>query len=258
MPRPIRTLIIEDETSAISRLRKELDQLSEVEFDVLGTLESVSESVTWLKENENPDLIFMDIQLTDGLSLEIFKQIEVPVPVIFTTAFDEYAVQAFKFNSIDYLLKPIDPKELKAAIDSYLSLAGKQDQSGYFNQLLHLAQSFKPSTYRSSFLVSYRQKMLLIDIQDVAYLYIKERGVFLKKKDGLEYVIEFFLDDLEKQLDPAQFYRANRQFLVARSSIQEIEPYFNGRLIIMMKPEAHIPVTISKEKATHFKRWADY
>jgi DNA-binding LytR/AlgR family response regulator len=100
--------------------------------------------------------------------------------------------------------------------------------------------------------------MLLIDISEVAYMYVRERGVFLKKKDGMDYAVDYFLDDLEKQLDPAQFYRANRQFLVSRSSIKEIEPYFNGRLMLMVKPEAHTPVIVSKEKATHFKRWADY
>ena len=254
----IKTVIVEDESAAVNRLQKELGRLTNGEFEILATLESVSQSIQWLNENDAPDLIFMDIQLTDGLSLEIFKRVEVPCPVIFTTAFDEYALQAFKVNSIDYLLKPIDPEELQAAIDRYLEQSTKNIQGDYVSQLMNLAQEFRPTTYRSSFLVSFRQKMMMIDVHEVAYMFIKERGVFLKKKDGTEYVIEFFLDDLEKQLDPAQFYRANRQFLVARSSIQEIEPYFNGRLVLGVKPEAHTPVIISKEKATHFKRWADY
>ncbi|MEO1054499.1 MAG: LytTR family DNA-binding domain-containing protein [Bacteroidota bacterium] len=258
MAKLIKTAIVEDESSAVNRLKKELSRLPDTEFEVLTTLESVKDTVAWLKENSDLDLIFMDIQLTDGLSLEVFKQIEVPCPVIFTTAFDEYALQAFKVNSIDYLLKPIDPEELKAAIERFLKQHTDNGQEGYIDQLMNLAQSFRPTNYRSSFLVSYRQKMMMIDVNEVAYIFVKERGVFLKKKDGLEYVIEFFLDDLETQLDPVQFYRANRQFLVARSSIQEIEPYFNGRLILGVQPEAHVPITISKEKASHFKRWADY
>ncbi len=254
----IKTVIIEDESAAVNRLRKELDQIPDVEFDILTVLDSVKGTLAWLKQESQVDLIFMDIHLTDGLSLEIFKEAEVRCPIIFTTAYDEYALQAFKVNSIDYLLKPIDPEELKAAVDKFLAQSGASSQDDYLNQLVRLAAEFRPTTFRSSFLVSFRQKMMLIDIGDVAYVYIKERGVFLKKKDGVEYVIDFFLDDLEKQLDPALFYRANRQFLVARSAIQEIEPYFNGRLILAVKPEAYTSVIISKEKATHFKRWADY
>mgnify|MGYP001800513265 CR=1 FL=1 len=253
----IRSIIIEDESAAINRLKKELNQLTNAQFEIIHEIDSVKKAVEVLSNAPDIDLVFMDIQLTDGLSLEIFKQIEVRCPVIFTTAYDEYALQAFKVNSIDYLLKPVDPDELKSAIDRFLKTRGNT-KSDYMEHLLHLANEFKPNSYRSSFLVSFRQKMMMIDIQDVAYLYVKERGVFLKKKDGVEYVVDFFLDDLEKQLDPGKFYRANRQFLVARSSIREIEPYFNGRLILALNPEAHTSVIISKEKASHFKRWADY
>lgn len=254
----IKVLIVEDETSAVNRLKKELAQIKELGFSILGNTTSIKETVNWLMGEETPDLIFMDIQLTDGLSLEVFKLIDVPCPVIFTTAFDEYALQAFKLNSIDYLLKPIDSDDLATAIEKFQ----KQKQSFgvelYMEQIKNLTSKLAPANYRSSFLVSFRQKMMMVDIQDVAYMYIKERGVFIKKKDGVEYILEYFLDDLEKQLDPAKFYRANRQFLVARSAISEIEPYFNGRLVISVNPPAHTPVIISKEKATHFKRWADY
>ena len=258
MTKPIKVLIVEDERAAVNRLNKELDKLEGVNFEVLDVLESVKGVISWLNEPHDVDLVFMDIHLTDGLSLEIFKETEVPCPVIFTTAYDEYALQAFKVNSIDYLLKPIDPEELKHAISRFQEQSATAKQEDYLNQLKQLTAEFRPTTYRSSFLVSFRQKMMLIDINEVAFIYVKERGVFLKKKDGHEYVIDFFLDDLEKQLDPSRFYRANRQFLVSRSSIQEIEPYFNGRLILSVRPEAYTSVIISKEKATHFKRWADY
>jgi DNA-binding LytR/AlgR family response regulator len=253
----IKTLIIEDESSAINRLKRELSQLKNVSFEFLATIDSIKGAVEWLSNDSRAELIFMDIHLTDGLSFEIFRQIEVNCPVIFTTAYDEYALQAFKVNSIDYLLKPISPEELRTAVDRFLKLTSGSRQD-YLDQLMSLAQGFRPTTYRSSFLVSYRQKMMMIDINDVAYLYVKEQGIFLKKKDGIEHVVDFFLDDLEKQLNPSKFYRANRQFLVARSSIHEIEPYFNGRLILAVKPEAPITIIVSKEKATHFKRWADY
>ncbi|MEQ8906735.1 response regulator [Ekhidna sp.] len=196
MSRKVKTVIIEDEQSAINRLKKELNKIAEVEFEIMATIESVRDTVSWLRENREVELIFSDIQLTDGLSLEIFKQIEIDAPVIFTTAYDEYALQAFKLNSIDYLLKPIDPAEITEAISKYLARSSAESDN-YVKQLSDLVSSFKPSTFRSSFLVSYRHKMMMIDVSEVAYLYVKERGVFLKKKDGQEYVLDFFLDDLD-------------------------------------------------------------
>lgn len=257
MPNKIKVVIIEDEQSAVNRLIKELDKVTEAEFEILAIIDSVREAVLWLKENDSAELIFSDIQLTDGLSFEIFRTIDIDTPVIFTTAYDEYALQAFKLNSIDYLLKPIDPIEISHAISKFLG-RGTEENSDYKKQLSDLVSSFKPTAYRSSFLVSYRHKMMMIDVTEVAYLYVKERGIFLKKKDGQEYVVDFFLDDLEKQLDPSKFYRANRQFLVARAAISEIEPYFNGRLVLSIKPEIDTLVTISKSKASDFKKWADY
>ncbi len=253
----IKTLIIEDEPAAVNRLKKELNQLEGMDFEILAVLDSVRDSSTWIQENHEVELIFMDIQIKDGLSLEIFKQVTVESPVIFTTAYDEYALQAFKFNSIDYLLKPINTIELKAAISRYLELRQGSTDS-YLRQLSNLVESYKPSTYRSSFLVSYKHKMVMVDVNEVAYLYVKERGVFMKKKDGQEYMVDFYLDDLEKQLDPSRFYRANRQFLVARSAIKEIESYFNGRLILTVLPESTAQIIISKSKASEFKGWADY
>ncbi len=257
MVKRIRTLIVEDEDAAVNRLKKEFRQLRDVAMDILHVSDSVADVVSWLEEGNSVDLIFMDIQLTDGLSFEIFRQIDVPCPVIFTTAFDEYAIQAFKVNSIDYLLKPIDPQELQGAIDRYQKLPSNNGQE-QLNQLVQLASEFRPTAHRSSFLVSYRQKMLMIDVNEVAYFFIKERGVFLRRKDGTEYVLDFFLDDLEQQLEPAKFFRANRQYLVARSAIREIEPYFNGRLVLTVEPQAKEPVIISKERTPQFKKWANY
>ena len=253
----IKVVIIEDEPSAVNRLKKELERITVAKFSIVVKIESVKEAVHWLKKHGEADLIFMDIQLTDGLSLEIFKQVHVTAPVIFTTAYDEYALQAFKVNSLDYLLKPIDPKELESAIQRFIE-RGSQERERYLSQIQELAGNFKQKEFRSSFLVSYRHKMMMIDVDDVAYVYVKERGTFLRKKDGKEYLIDFYLDDLETQLDPSKFYRANRQFLVARSSILEIEPYFNGRLILIVKPEMDTAITVSKVKASEFKRWADY
>lgn len=253
----IQALIVEDEPAAVNRLQRELQKIADVRFDLLDTLDSVEQTVEFLSRENSCELIFMDIHLTDGLSFEIFKQLDVKCPIIFTTAYDEYAIHAFKLNSIDYLLKPIDSEELASAVSRFEERMDSNAED-YLKQLTTLAKQYQPTNYRSSFLVSYRQKMLMIDVEEVAYLYVKERGVFLRKKDEQVYSVDFFLDDLEEQLNPAKFYRANRQFLVSRASILEIEPYFNGRLILKVKPEPHTSIIISKEKASHFKRWADY
>lgn len=256
MPENIKALIVEDEPAAVNRLKKELATLSNVEVEIAAVMDSVSASCDWLDKNE-VDLAFMDIHLTDGLSFEIFKQCNVNCPVIFTTAYDDYAIQAFKLNSVDYLLKPIEPEELFSAINRYFDRHSSKSQEDYKAQLSKLVQELQPTIYKSSFLVNYRHKMIMIDITEVAYLYIKEKAVFLKTKSGVEYLVDFYLDDLELQLDPRQFYRANRQFLVARTSIKELEPYFNGKLLLTIDPPATTTVTISKEKASHFKKWAD-
>lgn len=253
----INILVVEDEDIAVKRLLKELEKLP-LKFDLIGVIKSVQGVLEWVRSGHEADLIFMDIQLTDGLSFEIFKHVEVTVPVIFTTAYDEYALQAFKVKSLDYLLKPIDPTELEKAINHYMASYKDYNRQNYMHQLLSLAREFKPDTYRSGFLVDFKQKMHMVDVSDVAYIYVKERGLFLRKKDQKEYVVEFFLDELEKQLDPALFFRANRQYIVARSVIEEIEPYFTGRLLLKVNPEPPTPIIISKEKATDFKRWADY
>lgn len=253
----LKILIVEDEEIAVKRLLKELEKLP-LRFDVIDVLNSVQGVIEWVRTGQEADLIFMDIQLTDGLSLEIFKYVKVTVPVIFTTAYDDYALQAFKVKGLDYLLKPIDPIELERAVNHYLESYQDFNRQNYLHQLMTLARQFRPETYRSSFLVDFKQKMHMVNVAEVAYIYVKERGLFLRKKDQREYVIEFYLDELEKQLDPALFYRANRQYMVSRSVIEEIEPYFTGRLLIKVHPEPPSPIIISKEKANDFKRWADY
>lgn len=201
MPNHIKTLIIEDESAAVNRLLKELKKLEGIDFEVLAIIDSVKDAVSWISEHDEVQLIFMDIHIKDGLSFEVFKQVTVQAPVIFTTAYDEYALQAFKVNSIDYLLKPIGTAELKAAVSGYLEMR-QSPAEDYMKQLSSLVESYRPASYRSSFLVSYRHKMIMIDVDEVAYLYVKERGVFLRKKDGMEYSVDFYLDDLEKQLNP--------------------------------------------------------
>ncbi len=253
----VKTLIVEDEPSAVNRLIKELAKVESIAFEVLATIATVKDTINWFDTHQSVDLVFMDIHLNDGLSLEVFKHTKVNAPVIFTTAYDEYALQAFKVNSIDYLLKPINSSELKSAIKRFQETR-ESSSNDYLHQLTNLVESYKPTNYRSSFLVDYKHKMLMINVNDVAFFYIKEKGVYLKKTDGQEFLVDFVLDDLETQLDPRAFYRANRQFLVSKPSIKEIEPYFNGRLVLVVTPESNNPVIISKEKASQFKKWANY
>lgn len=254
----IRIAIIEDEESAVNRLRKELSKLSDYEFVVAQVLPSVKEAKAWFLSAPAIDLVFMDVQLSDGISFELFNQVDITCPVIFTTAYDEYALQAFRVNSLDYLLKPIDPKELSLSLKRYLAQSQTHAQHSYMKQLQEVAASYQPAQYRSSFLVNYKHKMVLVPVEQVAYFFIKERGVFMRTFDQKEYVVDFFLDVLEQQLDPRLFYRANRQFLISRPAILEVEPYFTGRMILNVKPEYQDPIIISKEKASDFKRWADY
>ena len=253
----IKILIVEDEDIAVKRLLKEIEKLP-VKFTVINILNSVQGVIEWIRAGNQADLIFMDIHLSDGLSFEIFKHTEVNIPVIFTTAYDKYALQAFRVKVLDYILKPIDPVELEKSINHYLTSYRDYNRHGYMQQLLNLARELKTDVYRTSFLVDHKQKMQMVDVSEVAYIYVKARGLFLRKKDLKEYVIDFYLDELEKQLDPALFYRANRQYIVARSAIEEIEPYFTGRLLLKVLPSPPSQIIISKERVSDFKRWADY
>jgi len=255
---PLTITIIEDEIAAFSRLKKELSKLDSISVVSLTYLSSIKEAFEWFNTNQKQDLIFMDIQLSDGLSFEIFKRVVITEPVIFVTAYDEYALQAFAVHGLDYLLKPISGTDLKRAIDRYLTQPTPSTPTEYTEQLRTLLEELKPKVYRSSFLISFKQKMFLVAIGDIAYFYIKERGTFLRRNDGKEYSVDFFLDDLENQLDPNLFFRANRQYLISRTSIREIEAYFTGRLVLVIEPDPPAPVLVSKDKAVDFRRWADF
>jgi DNA-binding LytR/AlgR family response regulator len=248
-------LIIEDEPLAVKRLQQLLGQIDNT-LQVSGVTDSVQSSVAWLRLQPKPDLILMDIELSDGQSFGIFDQVSVTSPVIFTTSYDEYAIRAFKVNSIDYLLKPIKPEDLQGAIDKLKNMGNHLPTStsvGIEQLLLNLRQPEKE--YRDRFLVKMGQRYFSIDVDDVAYFYYENRVTFLKtwKKDV--YYLDYILDELEEMLSPKTFFRVNRQYLLHVKAVKDIHTYFNSKLKLTLQPPADDEVLVSRERAIEFKNW---
>lgn len=250
----MKILIIEDEPGAARRLERNITKALP-QAKILATLESVVESVDWLTNQETPDLIFMDIHLTDGASFDIFDAVEVSAPIIFTTAYDEYALQAFKTNSIDYLLKPIRYEELETAIQKWRKLQEKGPSlSQNLDELRSLVQGEQQS-YQQRILIRAHQKLLALEVSDIGYFYLESRIVFAQLKSGKKYPIDFNLDQLEERLDPGHFFRINRQFIVTFEAIQNMIPYSKSRLKLDLSPNCHLESIVATERASKFKRW---
>lgn len=250
-------LIIEDEELAAKRLEK-LILTVDNNINIITTLESIEESVEWFKNNKHPDLIFLDIQLSDGLSFNIFKLIEVNSPVIFTTAYDEYALKAFEINSIDYLLKPIDIEKLNLSIDKYHKL-----KDNYSNKNINIDinkiiadLTIDKKTYKSRFLINKADSLLIVKTNDIAYFYSEQKATFIITKDKQRHIISDSLDNINKSLDPLLFFRINRQFIVSINSIAKINNYFNYKLKLELMPKSMSEETvISKANVKGFKEW---
>lgn len=247
-------LIVEDELLLAKGLQKMLLAIDPA-AQVCGITQSVEETVQWLQKNSAPDLVMMDIELADGQSFDIFKKVKLDAPVIFTTAYDEFAIKAFKVNSIDYLLKPIKENELRNAIDKFKK-SGSMPQSISVNDLLQKVEELsKLPGYRNRFLVKQGQKMMSIDILDVAYIFSENKCTFIRTHQNQKYIVDIPLDLLEKELSPQQFFRANRQYIVTGKSVVSIHAWFNQKLKVELRPETNEPVIISREKANDFKAW---
>lgn len=248
-------LIIEDEYPAAAYLKNLILQVNP-DARILDILESVELSVHWLSTHPTPDLIFLDVQLGDGTCFEIFEKISIRSPVIFTTAHDEYAINAFKLNSIDYLLKPIKATELHQSLDKYHQSNGESLKKT-IKGLEDIIQTHigTQKNNRRNFLVPYRDKLIPIKDDEFAWFAIQNGVVDGALKDARTYVIDKSLEELENMLDSDRFFRANRQFIIAKSCIQEIEFYFNGRLLIRVSPASPNPILISKERVPIFKKW---
>ncbi|HEX9958246.1 MAG TPA: LytTR family DNA-binding domain-containing protein [Fibrella sp.] len=252
-------LIIEDEDLTADRL-EELVQQYDSSINILAKLPSVRETVQWIKENRatnrpQPDLILMDIHLEDDLCFRIFEQVDLQVPIIFTTAFDEYMIRAFKVNSIDYLLKPVSYDSLVAALQKYQSMKRQFTQTDL--ESLKEAMGLQKTDYKTRFLINVGTRLRTIETTDVAYFYSEEKITLLVTKDNQRLPIDYSLDKLTPILNPADFFRANRQFLLSLSAIKNIHTYSNSKLKLELQPDPKTEVFISKEKVSGFKEWLD-
>ena len=248
----MKVLIIEDETAASENLIAMLQE-TDPEIEVLKVLESVQQTVRWLSSNPLPDLIFMDIHLSDGSAFTLFQEMEVTVPIVFTTAYDQYALEAFTVNSVDYLLKPIKTSELERALDKF-----KRWTQGDVMDYLQRMMKMKPAgsgDYTTSLLVPVRDKLVPVSMDDVACIYSTDRKTQIHLKSGRMMLYNRSLDSIIGGLDPAKFFRANKQYIVARDSVKEIVVWFDSRLLVNMPIELPEPLFVSKNKAAEFKNW---
>jgi DNA-binding LytR/AlgR family response regulator len=254
----MKILIVEDEELAVKKLQKTLLSVDE-SAEVVGVTDSIKGTVEWMQNNRLPDLILMDIELADGQSFEIFNLVEVKVPVIFTTSYDEYALKAFKVNSIDYLLKPIQKEELQAALDKFRQITSSATESkpdlNIDNLIKELQQKLQPKEFRKRFLVKQAQKLVSIDVSDIAYFYSDGRLNFFKTSDNKKYVVDYTMDELEDMLDPDKYFRTSRSFYVSVNCIDQIHDYFGNRLLLHLSPAVDKEVLVSREKVMDFKKW---
>lgn len=248
--------IIEDEAPALSRIKNLLAEVAP-HSTIVFTADSIESAIVLFKKYTTIDLALFDIELADGQSFEILKQTEITCPIIFTTAYDEYALKAFKLNSIDYLLKPIDKVELENAITKFNTL--QHFRSDYTTRLQSLIERFvpQPASYKSRFLIKNGTKLISLSVEDIAFFNASEKVVYVYTCTNQKYVIDHSLDELGKMLDPKFFFQLNRQFIANINAIKSIHSYFNGKLKVELLPQTTDEVVVSREKASEFKQWLD-
>jgi two-component system LytT family response regulator len=251
--------IVEDEPIALRRLQNLLQQTDQP-VTVAGTAGSVQQAVKWLQQNPTPDLALMDIELTDGQSFDIFNKVAVACPVIFITAYDSYALQAFSVNSIDYLLKPIDEEDLQKSLQKFRTMqhlfAKGQDQALQVQQLVaDLKRQLVQEGYKDRFLIKAGHRYRTVEAGDVAFFEADGKVVFLHGYDGQKFIINHTLDELENLLHPKHFFRANRQFIIAHKSVHTMHAGFNGKLNVLLDVPHKREVVVSRERAQAFKNW---
>ncbi len=248
-------IIIEDEKPSARRLQR---MLSNLDVETQTMLHSVEESIAWFQNNEHPDLIFLDIQLSDGLSFEIFEAIEIKSAIIFTTAYDEYALQAFKLNSIDYLLKPIDEDELDKAVQKFKErLPQSKPVTLDFNDIKKLLVNPIDREYKKRFSIKVGQHLKLINIEDIECFYSENKGTYLYTKEGRNYLLDTTLELLEKELEPLTFFRINRKFYININAIKDMVSYTNSRLQIKLNSYNEQDVIVARERVKDFKTWLE-
>lgn len=245
----MKILIIEDEDLAAQMLQKLIKEV-EPEAEILAKLQSIEESVDWLGNNPMPDLMFADIHLADGSAFVIFENVNVTCPVVFTTAYDEYALKAFEVNSIDYLLKPINREELLRAFNKFNNFGMKSISSK-----IPLAGGDESKKYKSYFLVPNRDRLIPMSINNIAYIYTGNKSVKVTMLDKSSFTLSLNMDEIMSQLDPTKFFRANRQFIVSKEAIRDLTVWFGSRLALNLKIETPEDVLVSKARVNEFKEW---
>lgn len=243
-------LIVEDETTAYENM-VDLLALVDPNIHVVGNTESIRQTIKWLGEHEAPDLIFMDIHLSDGSAFVIFDEIQIEIPIIFTTAYDRYAIEAFKVNSIDYLLKPVKEDDMRRALTKF-SKWGRPDISQYLSQI---AQMVSKPNYSDKILIPYKDKLLPVSLSEIACFYTTDKNTFVFLKNGMKYPYGKTLDQIYSTLNPHDFFRANKQFIVARNSVSNITIWFDNRLLVSLEVDTPERIYVSKNRASEFKAW---
>ena len=249
----MKVLIIEDELLAAEKLAGLLISIDST-IEIMGKLQSVLESINWLHSQPDPDLIFMDIQLDDGICFEIFDAVKIKTPVIFTTAYDSYAIRAFQVNSVDYLLKPIEKEPLTKAIEKYKLIFEKGDSS---TQSVGDLSVQMVKSYKTRFFVKIGNHFHSIPVDNIECFYIVERAVFFKTNNGKNYNLDYSLDQVQQVIDPEKFFRINRNYLIQINAIQDIYNYSSSRLGIKINGIDHLDLIVSREKVGEFKKWLD-
>lgn len=252
-----KVLIIEDEKPAAEWLQQLILKLG-YDIKIATVIDSVRGAVEWFRQNSAPDLVFMDIQLADGLSFQIFEQVKVPCPVIFTTAYEEYAVKAFKVNSVDYLLKPIALDELEAAFQKFLNQAKKEETVQPITlDLLNKVREMLRKQYKTRFVIKVGEHLKSIPVEDIQFFYSLDKATFLCTSDFKTYIVDYSLDRISEMVDEHRFFRINRKYILSNQSIADIVFYSNSRLKIKLKKPDEESIIVSRDKVPAFKEWLD-
>lgn len=252
----MKILIVEDEEHAAQRLEKLMKEI-EPAVEILAKIDSVKRSVEWLCDHPAPDLIFMDIHLADGISFSIFDKCNPASPIIFTTAYDAYALKAFKVNSIDYILKPVDKAELQAALNKFRSLTREKGSEKTLLTNIEQAIEMLTKKFKSRFVVKVGEHLRTIEVSQIHYFYSQDKATFCHTADGRNFILDYSLEQLEEMVDPSVYYRINRKYLVGAHAIKDLISYTNSRLKLVLINSADHDIIVARERVQHFKAWLD-
>jgi len=250
----MKAVIVEDEIVAAKNLQHLIAQVN-TNIEIIAVLESIEESVEWFSTNPNFDLVFMDIHLSDGSSFSIFEKVKINAPIIFTTAYDEYALKAFEVNSIDYLLKPINIKNLERAVEKYNRLSGtKPNNEDVIANMLSMFQTEK-TVYKSNFLIPHKDRFIPLSVNNIAYIYSENRIAKIVTLDNRTYNENNSLDEMQRQINPSHFFRANRQFIISHRAIKDIAVWFDSKISVTLVVDIPEKIIVSRTRVTEFKDW---